>query len=58
MRWFTHDSALAVKRGLATGGHILERGVALAGTAKAAYDLANQFGTAMRAVAPMAAAIL
>ena len=58
MRWFTHDSAMAVKKGLATGCHILERGIALAGTAKAAYDLANQFGTAVRAVAPMAAAIL
>ena len=56
MHWRYNDTEHAVRRGLTTGVHILERGVAIAGTAKAAYDFANQVGAAARAIAPLVAA--
>ena len=50
MHWRYNDTEHAVRRGLTTGVHILERGVAIAGTAKAAYDFGS---AAVRAVAPL-----
>jgi len=57
MHWnhYLHDTGHAIQKGLQTGLHILEGGLATAATLKGAWELAGQAAPYVRSFAAMAA---
>ena len=60
MKWneYAHETGQAIQKGASSALHALETGLAVYGTLKGGYQLATQVGTGLRAIAPVAAALL